>query len=807
MPSTISLIIEGMSCAACVRRVEKSMQKLVGVSDATVNLGTGAATITVDLEQSPLTELLTAVEVAGCSVQQSALTLAVSGMSCASCVGRVEKSLRKLPGLISASVNLATSKATLCYIPQLLSSAQIFRQLHDAGYPATPLDAQNDNTAKPESEALKKELLLAASLTLPLFIISMGKMVPLIGPAMANLMTPQQWVWIEWLLATPVLFFAGRRFFRIGFTELKHFNPGMNSLVMIGASAAYGYSLLSLLAPQLFPEETANSYFEAAGVIVTLILLGRFLEDKAKGRTSQAISKLMQLQAKTARIKKGDSTEQIDIDLVIEGDTLLVKPGERLPVDGEVIEGESYVDESLVSGEPAPVKKRTGDAVTGGTINQNGSLTYRATHVGDESFLSQIIRVVEQAQSDKPPIQALADKIAGVFVPVVIVIALITFACWWAIGPDPALSYAFVTSVSVLLIACPCAMGLATPAAIMVSTGRGAELGILFRKGAAIESLAKIDTVVLDKTGTLTMGRMALADFTLFDANEAALLSAVASLETLSEHPLAQAIVNAAEQRGLALQPVDQFKTEPGYGVCGSLDGKHYRVGNARYMKLALVDIDLASSTVSRYTAQAQTPIYVAEEGRFVAVLSIADQLRSESANTIKTLINKGIEVHMLTGDNSHTAKAIARELGITHVMAEVLPQEKSQHIKALQAAGQRVAFVGDGINDAPALAQADVGIAIGEGTDIAIESGDVVLIRNSLKSIPQAIKLAKKTQRTIMMNFGWAYGYNLLLIPIAAGVMYPVTGWLLNPMLAAGAMSISSVLILTNSLRIKRAG
>jgi len=808
MSSEIAFGVKGMSCASCVSRVERALNRQEGVSSASVNLATERATVTLEEGQGDVGRILAAVEDAGYEPVTQRAEIGVKGMSCASCVSRVERAIRKLPGVVEAGVNLATEKATVRYIPESVSLARIEAAIGDAGYePVAQASGQADAEDDEEGRTLRRLLWVAAAFTVPLVLVSMGKMLPGLGHAMAGVMPERAWMWVELLLATPVQFYAGRRFYATGWAELRHWSPGMNSLVMIGSSAAYFYSLLALLVPQIFPEGTAQTYFEAAGVIVTLILVGRYLEHIARGRTSQAIKSLMQLQAKTARVIRDGEPEDIAVEAVIPGDTVQVRPGERLPVDGEVTEGSSYVDESMISGEPVPVSKQAGDEVVGGTVNKHGSLTFRATRVGADTVLSQIIRMVEDAQAEKPPIQLLADRIAGVFVPAVIAAALVTFGIWLAVGPDPALSFAFVAGVSVLLIACPCAMGLATPTAIMVGTGRGARMGVLFRRGAALEGLAKADVVVMDKTGTLTVGQPELTDLEIQEGERAGVLRQVAAIERLSEHPVAEAIVRAARGEGLKLPEAEGFSAEPGYGVAAWVEGAQLYVGADRYMERLGVDLAPVKETAERLAAEAKTPLYVARDGRLLAVIAVADPLKSGSRQAVAALQRLGMEVAMVTGDNRGTARAVAREAGIDRVMAEVLPDQKASEIKRLQGEGRRVAFVGDGINDAPALAQADVGIAIGTGTDVAIEAGEVVLMRGDLRGIVDAVSLSRRTRRTILLNFVWAYGYNVVLIPVAAGVLYPFNGFLLNPMLAAGAMSVSSIFVLTNSLRLRRFG
>ncbi len=808
MSKEIRFGVQGMTCASCVTRVERALKKQPGVAQAAVNLATEQASVFVNTDGTNVAALLEAVNDAGYEPVRASLELGVKGMTCASCVGRVERALRKLDGVLSAAVNLATEKASVEYLPDAVSPADIGAAIRDAGYEPVDLDASAD-AGRPARDAellaLRKDLVFAAALTVPLVFIVMAPMLfPGLTAAMHGVLSAAGWRWVELALTTPVLFVAGSRFYRQGWAELRHFNPGMSTLVMLGTSAAYGYSVLAIMVPGLFPEGTANVYFEAAAVIVTLILLGKFFEAKAKGRTSAAIKKLMQLQAKTARVTRGGETLEVPIEQVVPGDMVVARPGERIPVDGEVVDGASFVDESMISGEPVPVEKQPGAAVVGGTINKNGVLTFRAERVGADTVLAQIIRMVEEAQAAKPPIQQLADRIAGVFVPVVILLAVLTFMIWSFIGPSPALNYAFVAAVSVLVIACPCAMGLATPTAIMVGTGKGAEMGTLFRQGTALELLARVDTVVLDKTGTLTKGRPELTDLHTFETEEDELLALVAAVEDQSEHPIAAAIVAAARERGIEWGKAAEGRAEPGFGVAATVAGRRVQVGADRYMQKLGIALDTTRSLAERLADQAKTPLYAAIDGRLAAVLAVADPLKAGSVDAIRALHETGLEVAMLTGDNERTARAIAGETGIDRVLAEVLPDQKAKEVKRLQEAGWRVAFVGDGINDAPALAQADVGVAIGTGTDIAIEAGDVILMSGDLRGIVNAIGLARRTLRTIRLNFFWAYAYNVALIPVAAGALYPLIKLLLNPMLAAFAMSVSSLFVVSNSLRLR---
>jgi Cu+-exporting ATPase len=730
-------------------------------------------------------------------------------MTCAACVSRVERVVRKLPGVAGATVNLATERATVDYHPEAVDPGRIREAIADAGYTPAEIPRDADSTREATTEergSLLRDLRLAVWLTVPLVIVAMAPMVvPGLGDWMASLLPGRVWSWVELALATPVIFIAGRRFFRQGWGELRHGSPGMNTLVMMGASAAYLYSVLAVVTPGIFPPGTANLYFEASAVIVTLILAGRYLEAKAKGRTSDAIRKLMRLRARTARVIRDGRAEEIPIEHVVPGDRVQVRPGEKIPVDGVVTEGGSYVDESMISGEPVPAEKIAGSEVVGSTLNKTGAFVFRATRVGADTVLAQIIRMVEEAQAGKPRIQRIADRIAGVFVPAVIAIAVATFLVWLFAGPSPALSLAFVASVSVLLIACPCAMGLATPTAIMVGTGRAAEMGTLFRRGTAIELMAKVNTAVLDKTGTLTRGRPELTDIETLGRPEDEILALAAAAEEQSEHPIARAVVEAARERGLSSHRASSFNAEPGLGLVAEVDGHRVQVGADRYMKQLGLDPGLFGEKAAGFTDAAKTPLFVAVDGRLEAVLAVADPLRDGSREAVSALGEMGIEVAMLTGDNERTARAIASEAGIDTVVADVLPDRKAEEVKRLQGRQRTVAFVGDGINDAPALAQADVGVAIGTGTDIAIEAGDVILISGDLRAMVNAVALSRRTYRTILGNFFWAYAYNVALIPVAAGVLYPLVGLLLNPMLAAAAMSVSSIFVVTNSLRLKR--
>ncbi len=809
MTQEIRIGVSGMTCASCVARVERVLARQAGVASAAVNLTSETAVVRFDRAQVP--QLLEAVRGAGYEPVLGSTTIGVAGMSCAACVGRVERAIAALPGVLGASVNLATQAATVDYLPDTVSPERIAQTIREAGYEPAQQDRGQGQTADAtqarqarELASLRRDLLFAAAFALPLFLLSMGPML-LPGHAMHGLASGTVGGWAQLLLATPVLFWAGRRFLTSGWMELRHLAPGMNSLVMLGSTAAYGYSLVALVAPGLFPAGTANLYFEASAVIVTLILLGRYLEALAKGRTSQAIRGLLRLQPKTARVVRAEAETEIPVEAVVPGDLIALRPGERVPVDGTLTEGESRVDESMISGEAMPVRKGPGDPVVGGTLNQTGAFRYRATRVGADTVLAQIVRLVEDAQAGKPPIQRVADRIAAVFVPLVMATAGLTFLAWLWLGPAPSLSYAFVAAVSVLLIACPCAMGLATPTAIMVGTGRGASLGILFRRGTALETLARVDEIVLDKTGTLTEGRPGLTDLHAFGISEDAALTLAAACERHSEHPIAAALVAAARQRGIEVPAADAVAAVPGFGIQARVNGRAVAVGAERLMARLGVPTNAAAALAGRLGEQGKSPVYVAADGALVAVLAVADPVKATSREAVARLRDLGLRLTLLTGDGRHTAEAVGRELGIDRVVAEVLPAAKAAEVRRLQGEGRRVAFVGDGINDAPALAQADAGIALGTGTDIAVDAGDVILMTGDPAGVAAAVALARRTLGTIRLNFFWAYAYNVALIPLAAGVLYPWTGWLLNPMVAAGAMSLSSLFVVTNSLRLRR--
>ncbi|GAA6762714.1 heavy metal translocating P-type ATPase [Thermus hydrothermalis] len=770
-----------MTCASCVARVERALKRAEGVEEARVNLTTEEAFLRLQ-EGVDLKEVLKRVEEAGYEPVVARSEIPVKGMTCASCVARVERAIRKLPGILSVSVNLATEKAFVEYLPDTVSLSRIRQAIREAGY--EPLAVEEEG--KEEGATYRKDLLLALPFALLTLLLAMGPML---------LSLPHLSPFLQALTALPVLY-AGRRFFRQALSEVRHRALGMSTLVALGAGSAYLYSFLVLLFPGLFPEEARHLYFEAGAVILALILLGKHLEEGAKGKASEAIRRLLALRPKTARVLQDGEEKEIPAEALIPGDLVRVLPGERIPADGVVVEGKSHVDESMLTGEPIPRAKGPGDEVVGGTVNGEGLLLVRVTRVGEATLLAQMARMVEEAQAHKPKVQEVADRIAALFVPAVLGVALFTFLLWLASG---SLSHAFVAALSVLLIACPCAMGLATPAAIAVATGRAAQLGLLFRKGQAIEGLARADTVVLDKTGTLTQGKPTLTERLGFALSPEEALRLAAALERGSEHPIAKAVLEAA--RDLSLPEAQAVRALPGEGIEGVVEGKKLYLGGPALMERLGVALPKEAWELSE---KGYTPLYLADGERLLAAFGVFDPPKPEARRVVAALKALGLKPVLLTGDHPIPARRVAEALGIEEVLAGVRPEGKVEAIRHLQAQGRKVIFVGDGINDAAALAQADAGIALATGTDIAVEAGDVILLSPSLESLVDAILLARRTLRTIYLNFFWAYAYNILLIPVAAGALYPFTGLLLNPMLAAGAMTLSSLFVLSNSLRLK---
>ncbi|HFI0594503.1 TPA: heavy metal translocating P-type ATPase [Streptococcus suis] len=806
--------VNGMTCATCALTVEKAVGKVAGVSKATVNLATEKVTVEYDEQEVGMKDLQMAVEKAGYELENpyQGQTLAIEGMTCATCALTVEKALNKLDGIQNASVNLATEKATIQYDPAHLSLSDIETAVEKAGYKAilpqpTSTEAKRDGKEEHKKD-LWKRFIWSSIFTLPLLYIAMGPMVPGGGlPLPASLHQPLVFALVQLLLVLPVLY-VGRAFYQKGFRTLLAGHPNMDSLIAVGTSAALvqGIIMTMMIATNQVATQHGHPelYFESAAVILTLITLGKYMEALSKGRTSEAISKLMNLAPKTAHVLRSGQEVTIPLEQVKVGDVLQVRPGEQIPVDGNIVEGQSTVDESMLTGESLPVQKTIGDTVVGATLNQHGAFQMQATKVGADTTLSQIIRLVEEAQGSKAPIAQLADRVSAVFVPIVMGLAVLSGLAWYFLGQEPWM-FSLSITISVLVIACPCALGLATPTAIMVGTGKGAENGVLFKSGQAIEVLEKIDTIVFDKTGTITEGKPVVTDIQVFgNFTKEQALQLAASSEQYSEHPLAQALLRSAEEESIPLLASQDFQALSGRGLSVTIAEQHILLGNAKLMTESAIEIDQAVAVAEKFASEAKTPVYLAADGELVAVIAIADQVKPSSQAAIQALHQMGLEVVMLTGDNAKTAQAIADQVGIDRVISQVLPEDKAEQVKRIQARGKKVAMVGDGINDAPALAQAEVGIAIGSGTDVAIESADLVLMHGDLLDVPRAVRLSQLTIRNIKENLFWAFAYNVIGIPVAMGVLHLFGGPLLNPMLAGAAMALSSVSVVLNALRLK---
>jgi Cu+-exporting ATPase len=805
----IDLPISGMSCASCAARIEKGLGSVEGVSHATVNFAAEKATIFFHPGQTDVPHLIDKVKDLGYGAKVEKVVLPIQGMTCASCVKKVEKALSSAKGVVQAGVNFATERATVEYIPEEVSIRDLRKVVEEAGYQV--LEVKEENIVEKESLAreaelfkLKQKFIIGAVLLIPILILMYSG--SLLGKWTGLSMETN--FFIQFLLATPVQFWAGWQFY-VGFWKAtRHRTSDMNTLIAVGTSAAYLYSLIVTFAPHLIMVKglMMDVYFDTSAAIIVLILLGRFLEARAKGKTSEAIKKLIGLQPKTARVIRNNDEMDIPVGEVAPGDLVIVRPGEKIPVDGIVKEGYSSVDESMVTGESLPVEKRAEDIVIGATINKTGTFKFEATKVGKDTVLSQIVRLVQEAQGSKPPIARMVDVIASYFVPIVISIAVITFIIWLLFGPRPAFTYAFLNFIAVLIIACPCALGLATPTSIMVGTGKGAENGILIRGAEALETAHRLDTIVLDKTGTLTKGEPSVTDIIESKSfAEKEILTLAASAEKGSEHPLGEAIVKKAKEDNLSLLDSKNFQAIAGQGIEAMIDSRKILLGNLRLMEEKKVRLDGLAERAEQLSGEGKTPMFLAVDGQGAGIIAVADTLKENSRAAVETLHRMGLEVVMLTGDNKRTARAIASQIGIDRVLAEVLPEKKAEEVKRLQSEGKKVGMVGDGINDAPALAQADVGIAIGTGTDVAMESSDITLIGGDLRGVVTAIALSKATIRNIKQNLFWAFAYNTILIPVAAGALFPFFGILLNPIFAAGAMAFSSVTVVSNALRLRR--
>ena len=808
---SVTMPVTGMSCVSCAQNIERSIGKLPGIGEVNVNFAAEQAVISFDSERLDIQNLVDGIEGAGYGVAIAHAELPITGMTCASCAANIERALnRKLPGVIKAEVNFATERARVDYLPGLLDVNDIVLAVEKAGYGAIAAedapDAADAEQAARDAEIKDqtRKFIVGVLFATPLFLLSMARDFGLAGP----------WIhgaWVNWMfffLATPVQFYTGWDYYTGGYKSLRNGSANMDVLIALGSSVAYFYSLGVLL----FPSLGAHVYFETSAVIITLIKLGKMLEARTKGKTGGAIRKLIGLQPKTATVLEDNVEKEIPLTAVKKGHIVIVRPGEKIPVDGTVLQGNSAVDESMLSGEPLPVDKQPGDIVVGGTINGEGMLRFEATRVGKETALAQIIKLVQEAQGSKAPIQALADRISGVFVPTVIGIALVTFGLWWLVTGE--FVPAMIRMVAVLVIACPCALGLATPTAIMAGTGKGAENGILFKRGEALENATKLDAIVLDKTGTITEGKPAVVGIISLateSVDSDRLLQLAASAERGSEHPLGKAIVKDAMAKALKLWEPLNFKAHGGLGVEAVIDNRRIRIGKPKWFDDAGTGMDSVSDRIEEIQQQGKTVMVVEADDRLIGLIAVADTLKPESADAIKMLHKQGLKVAMLTGDNVNTANTIGAKVGIDDIYAEVRPEEKSEQIKKIQATGARVGMVGDGINDAPALAQADLGMAIGTGTDVAIETADVILSSGSLAGIPRAILISRKTMRTVRQNLFLAFVYNIILIPLAAGVLAPIETLpimlrQLHPILAALAMAVSSISVVTNSLRLYKA-
>lgn len=806
--------IEGMTCASCAQTVEKVVSKVPSVEEASVNLATEKLTVSFDENSANEEAVIKAVDDAGYQVVMPGehMQYDIDGMTCASCSQTIEKVINKLDGVQSASVNLATEKMVVDFNPSELSSNDIMEAVKNSGYSAKESlsqEAQADLDKEKKEKHIKKmwsRFWQSAVLTVPLLYIAMGEMVGLPIPEMIHPMVyPERFALLQLALTIPVLI-IGRPFFIVGFRALFKGHPNMDSLVALGTSAAALYSLYGTIMVLLGDHHFAmNLYYESAAVILTLITLGKYFEAVSKGKTSEAIKKLMGLAPKTAIVVRNGVETEISVDDVVLGDVIVVKPGDKIPVDGVIVSGTSAVDESMLTGESIPIEKKAGDKVIGASINKNGSFQFEATKVGKDTTLSQIIKLVEDAQGSKAPIAQLADKVSGVFVPIVIVLAILSGVAWYFLGQESWI-FALTITISVLVIACPCALGLATPTAIMVGTGKGAENGVLIKSGDALETTHKIETIVFDKTGTITEGKPVVTDILVTGSlSKDDFLLLAASAEKGSEHPLGEAIVLAAEEKGMTFKEINHFVAIPGHGIEVEIEKETFILGNKKLMLEKQIDLLDFEEESNRLAKEGKTPMYIANSHELLGIIAVADTIKESSVKAIEKLHRMGLEVAMLTGDNKRTAEAIAKQVGIDRVLSEVLPEDKANEVKKLQQEGKKVAMVGDGINDAPALAQADIGIAIGSGTDVAMESADIVLMRSDLMDVPTAIELSHATIKNIKENLFWAFLYNTLGIPVAMGLLYLFGGPLLNPMIAGAAMSFSSVSVLLNALRLKR--
>jgi P-type Cu+ transporter len=806
----IELPVSGLPLKEHSTHLESTLRALEGVDEVKVNGTTNKLKVQYDAQKVDVARLVSAIKSIGFQIAGTKVKIGIENLRCASCVNFIEDELKSTDGVLSATVNVATQEASVDYLPQKTRLSQLNAAIETWGYkprPAlsdAPVDKQEEAHAR-EYRRLMRMFWFSAIVSIPVLLFAYPQYVPVIRDLS---METIRWAWILSAVATlPVLFYSGYDFFTGAWAAFKHRSANMNTLIALGTGAAWLYSSFAIAFPSVFPEGTSEPFYDVVAVVIALVVLGQALELRAKGQSSAAIKKLLGLQVKTARVIRDDKEIDLPVEEVLVGDVIQVRPGEKIPVDGVVVEGSSAVDESMLTGESLPVSKKQGDEVIGATLNKTGAFKFRTTKVGKDTALAQIVKMVQDAQNSKAPIARLVDIISGYFVPVVMILAVWTFVIWFVTGPQPQLVYALVTSVTVLIIACPCALGLATPMSLMVGIGKGAENGILIRSGEALQTARAIQTVVLDKTGTITKGKPELTDMVISDklaVKDDEVLRLAASVEKVSEHPLAQAIVEGAQARKLELAEVKDFEAIPGHGVSAKVEDKQILIGNLKLMNREKVELGSLEQTSKSLADDGKTPMFVALDGKAAGIIAVADTVKEDSAEAIKALQKLGIEVVMITGDNRRTAEAIARKVGITRVLAEVLPEDKAKNIQLLQSEGKKVAMVGDGINDAPALAQADVGLAVGTGTDVAIEASDITLIKGSLKGVVTAIEVSRATMKNIYENLFGAWIYNMLGIPVAMGLLYPFFGLLLNPLIAGAAMAFSSVTVVGNANRLR---
>ena len=811
-----TLPITGMTCASCATSIEKSLRGVSGVLQANVNPATDTAQISVEESAVEVFDLVSAVRNAGYDVSTNSIALPIGGMTCASCVAHVESALSDLPGVVKVNVILSTELATVDYVPQLVGMGDFKRAVKAVGYGVLDSDVAQANEADDETAAHKREYVslmrkfwFAAIISIPVMLVAYPELPWFYLPNLFLQNVSEAFIRLLFILSgivtLPIMAYSGRQFFVGAWSAFKHHAADMNTLIALGTSAAWLYSTAALAVPGVFPEGTATPFYDVTAVVIALVVLGQALEVRAKGQTSQAIRKLLDLQAKIARVVRDGVEMEIPVEEVLVGDTLVIRPGDKIPVDGEIVEGHSSLDESMVTGESLPVDKEIGDDVIGATVNTTGSFKFRATKVGKDTALAQIVKMVQDAMGSKAPIARLVDKVAAYFVPSVMIISILTFLAWYNFGPSPALAFAIVTAVTVLIIACPCAVGMAVPMSLVAGVGKGAEHGVLIRNGEALQTASKLNTIVLDKTGTITKGKPELTDVLPIGSFDAAtLLLFAASADLRSEHPLAQAIVQGARDQKLELVEPTEFAAVPGHGVDTTIEKKRVLVGNHRLMNREGIQVDAISAEVERLQGEGKTAMYVAVDGEAAGVVAVADTIKEDSVRAIQVMKKAGLEVIMITGDNERTARAIAAQVGIERVLAEVLPEDKAMEVHHLRRDGRKVGMVGDGINDAPALVEADIGFAIGTGTDVAIEAADITLMSGSLKGVAYAIEISQATMRNAKQNLFAAFAYNSLGIPIAAGVLFPFLGLLLSPILAGAAMAGSSVTVVTNANRLR---